>query len=316
MCIQVVEHYAECRCIYYRHSVDPCQRCHEKDHQVITKEVFVGYNCSKHKSSGVERRAELQPRRGHNAKDWGLGTAPELTPYVPGGGSTGLDPFQPSEAGLIVDLRTIQSRTLGTGEYSLASSFSESTSYRNAAVEQGFSHDHRDPAALEDGQDTEARSISDVVDSVPSTDRPRFKSLSSLLGVFRLATQLSTELTAPELTSLRNFTRNFLSKPTQPTREMNTADIAGPAHESVSNAQDTRITRAHSHLPWLRPCYLLIILGILTVAGSLVPAIWRSKADHDLSGGFALAQYILAVGVFVVGSVAVIHSRSCTCWQK
>ena len=63
-------------------------------------------------------------------------------------------------------------------------------------------------------------------------------------------------------------------------------------------------------------CYILIFLGFLTVIGSLIPALWRSNARHDLSGGFGLAQYILGVGVFVVGSMAAIHSRTCRCWRS
>jgi len=72
----------------------------------------------------------------------------------------------------------------------------------------------------------------------------------------------------------------------------------------------------HLQPPPIRLGYLLVLFGALTVAGSLAPAVWRCQADHDLSGGFALAQYILRVGVFVVGNVAAIHGRSCTCWQR
>jgi len=63
------------------------------------------------------------------------------------------------------------------------------------------------------------------------------------------------------------------------------------------------------------PCYILIVSGILTIAGSLAPALWRSTNRSDVSGGFSLAQYMLGVGVFVIGSVTVIHSKTCTCWQ-
>ena len=65
----------------------------------------------------------------------------------------------------------------------------------------------------------------------------------------------------------------------------------------------------------IRPCYILIALGVLTIVGSLTPALWRSIDRDDLSGGFTLAQYILGVGVFVVGPMVAIHSKTCTCWQ-
>ena len=66
----------------------------------------------------------------------------------------------------------------------------------------------------------------------------------------------------------------------------------------------------------VRPCYILICLGIITIVGSLAPALWRANVHDDLSGGFTLAQYILGVGIFIVGSMVAIHSRSCTCWHS
>ena len=66
----------------------------------------------------------------------------------------------------------------------------------------------------------------------------------------------------------------------------------------------------------IRPCHVIILLGLLTIVGSLAPAFWRSFARNDISGGFSIAQYILAVGVFVVGGILVIHSRTCTCWSS
>ena len=74
----------------------------------------------------------------------------------------------------------------------------------------------------------------------------------------------------------------------------------------------TRISRKRESIP---PCYLLIFLGLLTVIGSLVPGLWRASSRNDLSGGFKLAQYILGVGIFVVGSMVAIHSKTCECWK-
>lgn len=78
---------------------------------------------------------------------------------------------------------------------------------------------------------------------------------------------------------------------------------------SISTAMGKR------SLKQIRFCYTLIALGILTIVGSLAPALWRSANRDDLSGGFSLAQYILGVGVFVIGSMTIIHSKTCTCWQ-
>jgi hypothetical protein len=64
----------------------------------------------------------------------------------------------------------------------------------------------------------------------------------------------------------------------------------------------------------IRPCHVLIAMGFFTIVGSLAPAIWRSTNQNDISGGFSLGQYILGAGVFVIGSIVVIHSKTCVCW--
>ena len=88
-------------------------------------------------------------------------------------------------------------------------------------------------------------------------------------------------------------------------------------HSDESNPPST--ATSHKRKPEKRncipPCYLLIFLGLLTVVGSLLPGLWRASSHNDLSGGFSLAQYILGVGIFVVGSMVAIHSKSCECWK-
>lgn len=90
----------------------------------------------------------------------------------------------------------------------------------------------------------------------------------------------------------------------------------------LDNLQDTDSpftamshTRTPEKRPSIPPCYLLIFLGFITVIGSLVPGLWRARSRNDLSGGFSLAQYILGVGIFIVGSMVAIHSKSCECWK-
>ena len=63
-----------------------------------------------------------------------------------------------------------------------------------------------------------------------------------------------------------------------------------------------------------KTCYVLITLGVLTVAVSLAAAIWRSEVMNDFSGGFSLAQYILGIGIFAVGTAVALHAKRCTCW--
>ena len=93
-------------------------------------------------------------------------------------------------------------------------------------------------------------------------------------------------------------------------------DSTSPSSSTANVSSNLTTSRAvNISCKGIRPCYILIILGILTIIISLAPAIWRSTTSKDLSGGFSLAQYILGVGVFVVGSATVIHSKTCTCWQ-
>lgn len=88
-----------------------------------------------------------------------------------------------------------------------------------------------------------------------------------------------------------------------------------PYAERCTILRRTVILKCRRCWKTIRTCHLLIFLGFLTVLGSLIPAVWRSAARHDIQGGFSLAQYILGVGVFVVGCMVAIHSRTCTCWQ-
>lgn len=48
MCYQVVERYSVCRCLYYKHAIDPCGALGQLNHTVQEKTVLVGYACSLH----------------------------------------------------------------------------------------------------------------------------------------------------------------------------------------------------------------------------------------------------------------------------
>ena len=66
----------------------------------------------------------------------------------------------------------------------------------------------------------------------------------------------------------------------------------------------------------IRTCYVLVALGIISIAGSLALALWRTINHSDIQGGFSSAQYILAVGALIIGCVLVLHSRVCSCWSS
>jgi hypothetical protein len=50
MCYQVVERYSVCRCLYYKHAIDPCAAHGQRGHIAQEKTVLVGYACNLHSS--------------------------------------------------------------------------------------------------------------------------------------------------------------------------------------------------------------------------------------------------------------------------
>ena len=54
MCIQVIELYAVCRCLYYKHEIDPCPSYGRRGHEVMIRELLVGYACLIHSNNGSQ----------------------------------------------------------------------------------------------------------------------------------------------------------------------------------------------------------------------------------------------------------------------
>jgi hypothetical protein len=48
MCYQIIERYSLCRCLYHKHSVDPCRQYGQEHHRVTEKTVLVGFSCARH----------------------------------------------------------------------------------------------------------------------------------------------------------------------------------------------------------------------------------------------------------------------------
>jgi hypothetical protein len=57
MCYQVVERYSVCRCLYYKHAIDPCAALGKRGHGIQEKTILVGYSCSTHGLSRAEEHA-------------------------------------------------------------------------------------------------------------------------------------------------------------------------------------------------------------------------------------------------------------------
>ena len=47
-CIQLIERYSACGCLYFEHSVDPCSAINTIGHEIVVKDVLVAYFCSYH----------------------------------------------------------------------------------------------------------------------------------------------------------------------------------------------------------------------------------------------------------------------------
>jgi hypothetical protein len=52
MCYKLVERYSVCKCLYFQHSVDPCQAYGQRGHSVEERTVLVGYVCETHSTRG------------------------------------------------------------------------------------------------------------------------------------------------------------------------------------------------------------------------------------------------------------------------
>ena len=71
MCLQITERYSVCRCLYYRHSIDPCQRYGQRGHSATEKTVLVGYACPDHSSRRKKDDEEKQSSSGRHWRDSG-----------------------------------------------------------------------------------------------------------------------------------------------------------------------------------------------------------------------------------------------------
>lgn len=65
-----------------------------------------------------------------------------------------------------------------------------------------------------------------------------------------------------------------------------------------------------------RVCHVVICIGILTFVGSLTLALWWSMVKNDVSGGFTMAAYVVAVGGLPLASIQIRHNQRCRCWKN
>ena len=103
----------------------------------------------------------------------------------------------------------------------------------------------------------------------------------------------------------------------------NTADTAAVMWGDVelfslaaNGPRDRQVTVQHAPSQPLRTCFILIALCFATVTLSLSIALWWSFYANDVSGGFTMAGYIVALGGIIMFPIQSAHSKSCTCWRR
>ena len=400
MCIQLVERYTVCRCLYYKHQVDVCPNYKKQGHGVQSREILVGYTCPQHSSSSVHRpsdaRARRQARDIHQSdtplevdRSESLVSSQSDTPlevnrsespvsaqsegsHQPGtdrsdnGPAAGSDKSTGQALCFASDLEHADIDTsnrellrqllrkhyadpgqqavaipdpggshhgqseLQTPSTSTASPGQFDTRHAPSPGENMCPHNFLHSAGacpreccwvveqfIERGNttiDISRRQLYHLLrDSLVFT----FANLSQRMGPMTvtqssvpcMGTNNHTITDMIELNTLqsdRNCEGSTSRAPQPPTANL---------QETESPVTTTSHTKRTEKWPFIPPCYLLIFLGFLTVIGSLLPGLWRASSRNDLSGGFSLAQYILGVGIFVVGSMVAIHSKSCECWK-
>ncbi|KAI1165413.1 hypothetical protein F5B18DRAFT_168882 [Nemania serpens] len=102
-----------------------------------------------------------------------------------------------------------------------------------------------------------------------------------------------------------------------------TTRVASTTSETSDHAssQDSSITsQARSPLAPLpagkRVCYHLIGAVVFGVVASFGVALWWAQSQGDVSAGFTIGGYVIAVDALVVAVVGLVHRPRCRCWES
>ncbi|KAI0549518.1 hypothetical protein F4679DRAFT_264161 [Xylaria curta] len=100
-----------------------------------------------------------------------------------------------------------------------------------------------------------------------------------------------------------------------------TTRAASPMNGTQGNTgcQTNNATTTRSILPPLpagqRVCYYLIATVFFGVLASFGLALWWAQSRRDVSAGFTIGGYVIAVDALVVAVVGVVHRPGCRCWK-
>ncbi|KAI1331862.1 hypothetical protein F5Y16DRAFT_359443 [Xylariaceae sp. FL0255] len=85
---------------------------------------------------------------------------------------------------------------------------------------------------------------------------------------------------------------------------------------TTTEAEDKVLPATDQKLPpHKRLCYYLLAGMFIDILLSLILSLWWNWRSQDISGGFTLGGWVLAVGAFVTSVVLTIHNPHCRCWK-
>ncbi|KAI0161291.1 hypothetical protein GGR57DRAFT_352838 [Xylariaceae sp. FL1272] len=64
-----------------------------------------------------------------------------------------------------------------------------------------------------------------------------------------------------------------------------------------------------------RTCYYLITALAAGLVSSLILALWWARSAGDISAGFTVGSYVVAVVALVIAAAGVFHAPGCRCWK-
>jgi hypothetical protein len=132
MCYQIVERYSVRRCVYHRHSVDPCGEYGQPRHTLQEKNVLVGFSCSRHSVRRKEGLAQQIPHHGTAESIHELATQ-EVLPEGPIPDTASDE----DETSSLVDCDIFSDAEWSTDASSLSGSLDQLQNANNAAEELG-----------------------------------------------------------------------------------------------------------------------------------------------------------------------------------
>jgi nucleoside phosphorylase len=66
----------------------------------------------------------------------------------------------------------------------------------------------------------------------------------------------------------------------------------------------------------IKPCYLMVALGLLAIGGSLAVGLFYSIAQDRMGDGFTTAGWIVAVSTLMLAAPMAKHYPNCRCWDS